>query len=113
MGMATKILVIALLVLAAFYAYDNVKIDTVTVCVEKQSEELAVTCVDNSDCAKYLTSLYGSYPDTPMYRFLVEEASTCSLGTCDIRNFEFRDECVAEEVPLVYKVTAKELLSTR
>jgi hypothetical protein len=113
MGLATKVLVIALILIAGWYAYENVKIDTVTVCVEKNSTELAVTCVESSDCARYLTSLYGSYPDTPMYRFLVEEASTCSLGTCDIRNFEFKDQCVEGEVPLVYKVTAKELVSTK
>ena len=113
MGMPTKILIIALLLIAAWYGYENVKIGTVTVCVDKEPQDLTVTCVEDSDCAKYLTSLYGTYPDTPMYRFLVGEASTCSLGTCEIRDIEFKDVCESNEVPLVYRVTAKELVSTK
>ena len=57
MGMPTKILIIALLLIAAWYGYENVKIGTVTVCVDKEPQDLTVTCVEDSDCAKYLIRL--------------------------------------------------------
>jgi hypothetical protein len=113
MGLLTKILIIALLLIAGWYAYGHLKIDTVTVCVEKDAETLSVTCVDDADCVKYLTSLYGAYPDTPMYRLLVDASSTCDAGYCQMRDFEFKDVCTEAEFPVVYRVTAKELVSTK
>ena len=111
MGLITKIVFIALICLALFWAFNNVKIGTMTVCVSQDSNELDVTCVENFDCVNYLTSLYGTYPDTPMYQFILTQTTSCELGNCQLRNFTFDRTCLSGETPVVYKVTASELLS--
>jgi hypothetical protein len=113
MGLFTKILLILVVVGLLFWVYTSVKVDTMTICVSHEVQELEVTCVEDVDCSRYLTSLYGSYPDTAMYRFVLSQTSSCDLGKCNIRDFRFEDVCEAGEMPVVYKVTAEELVSVR
>jgi hypothetical protein len=113
MGFFGKLILIAIICALAFWAYGNVKMDTLTVCVGENSTELDVTCVSNTDCVNYLTSLYGAYPDTPMYEFVLSQTTSCELGKCQQRDFAFDRVCEPGETPIVYKVTLEELWSKK
>lgn len=113
MGFIGKIIGIIIIAVILLWAYNNVKVDTLTICVGEEITPLEATCVESSDCAKYLTSIYGEYPDTPMYNYLLTQTTTCNQGKCEQQNFRFKDVCKTGEQPLVYKVTLKELMSSK
>lgn len=113
MGLFGKLITIAIIVVAIMWAWNNIKIDTLTICVGDEITPLEATCVESSDCARYMTSVYGQYPDTPMYNYLLTQTTTCNQGKCEQQEFRFKDVCKQGETPLVYKVTAKELISSK
>lgn len=108
MGLATKIIVLAAIVIGLIWAFSSLKITTINVCVGQEPTLTAVTCVEDVDCVNYLTSQYGTYPDSKMYKFILGETSNCAVGKCEVRDFQFADTCAPGSTPLKYKVTAKE-----
>lgn len=114
MGLISKIFMIIVIIFAGYWAYNNVNITTITICVTDQREQTSITCVTSRDCAKYLTSLYGEYPDTAMYRHILSQTAICSLGQCELNEFEIKDKCVpGEERAIRYKATLKDIISTK
>ena len=111
MGLLSKILILTILIFAAYYAYDTVTIKTITICTEQEKTETQVTCVTSSDCARYMTSLYGDYPDTTMYRYILTQTTTCNLGKCEINQFEIKDQCAPTETAIKHQATLKDIIT--
>ena len=107
-----------MIVVGGYYAYDNLKLDTIDICIAQQENMLPITCQVQQDCVMYLTSAYTTgYPRTDLFTSILTETTSCKEGHCYLRSFDFKEnrldaaKCYTNETSLTYKVTLKDLSS--
>lgn len=113
MGLLTKIIVIAIIIAALWYASGTVKIDTMTVCIKHGEETyLDIGCTTDQNCVDYLTSPYiEGYPDSKVYKNIVSATTSCQEGVCELKKFHYADTCAEGEEMMPFKVTLKDILA--
>lgn len=111
MGLISKIFMIIIIMFAAYWAYGNINVSTVNICISQEKQQTSITCVTSRDCANFLTSLYGDYEDTSMNRFILSQTTTCNIGQCEINHFERKKQCSPGERSIKYKATLKDILT--
>ena len=107
----SPVIILALILGAGYWIYNNVKVSTVTICISPEQTQTNITCVNQIDCTNYLTSVYGSYQNTPMQQFILNQITTCNIGRCELNKYEYKSICNQGDVPIVYKITVKEWMT--
>lgn len=108
MGLLGKLFWIAIIIVVAIVVYENWETGSVQFCVNDNPTEMDVTCITKTDCVDYLTSVYGSYPDTELYRNVLDETSSCRSGKCVVDEFYDANTCPSTTSTLIYKTTIKD-----
>lgn len=117
--MLFKLIGVALILFGLFWAYNNVKIDTMEICIDVQEEMLPITCQVQDDCVMYLTSAYTvGYPRSALFTSILTETTSCNEGHCYLKSFDFKDNlvnkrCEGNQTSLSYKVTGKDIMAIK
>lgn len=119
MGFFANIIIIALLVIGAWYGYSHFKIDTMEVCMDQNKDLIPITCEVQNDCILYLTSAYtNGYPRSDTFTGILNQVTSCDDGHCYLNSFDFKENrpnnrCEANETALVFKVTLEDMMAIR
>jgi hypothetical protein len=114
-----RLIGIVVVIYAIFWAYGNLKIDNIDICVAEEEILLPITCLQKDDCTLYLTSSFTEgYPRTELFTSILEDTASCVEGHCYLKTFDFRDNmankrCMQEQMKLTYKVTSKDILAIK
>jgi hypothetical protein len=117
--MFLKIIGVILIVIGLYWAYNNVGIDLMDICIDDQEEMLPITCQIKSDCVNYLTSAYTiGYPKTELFTDILEETTSCKDGHCYLKSFDFKNNlinqrCGDNQSIISYKVTGKDIMAIK
>lgn len=113
--MMLKLLAFIALVAIGWYAYHNIAVKEVNLCVGETDRILPITCQDRQDCVDYLTSpVSGEYPKTPMTEKMLDDHASCKMGQCYVREFSYLDTlpggCASNQMLYKYPMTTKDMV---